>query len=145
MARREPQSSALSFMDCICCGFGAVLLLFILTAKRQVTLNAEDIQQAEATAATLQQAIEEAVAKQQALETEIAALDPRPDTTATSIAELGAKQERLAQAVADQQQALQSLDDQTVTDAPASLDRPSADKKISLWSQTAWPLRCDPP
>lgn len=31
--RRSTASSALAFMDCICCAFGAVLLLFILTAK----------------------------------------------------------------------------------------------------------------
>jgi hypothetical protein len=29
--RRVPQSFSLSFLDCICCGFGAIILLFVLT------------------------------------------------------------------------------------------------------------------
>lgn len=127
--RREPQSSALSFMDCICCGFGAVLLLFILTAKRQILVSSEDALQAQQAADTLQTAIDEAEAKDKALDKEISALDPKPDSNATSIAQLAAEQERLAKAVADQLQALESLDAETTEQDPASLDRPSADKK----------------
>ncbi|NQY33076.1 MAG: hypothetical protein HRT56_07895, partial [Coraliomargarita sp.] len=78
--RREPQSSALSFMDCICCGFGAVLLLFILTAKRQIVVSTEDATQAQKAAETLQIAIDEAEAKDKALDKEISALNPKPDT-----------------------------------------------------------------
>lgn len=38
--RREIEIFSLSFLDCICCGFGAVLLLFVLTAsKRADTLE----------------------------------------------------------------------------------------------------------
>lgn len=33
--RRETEIFSLSFMDCICCGFGAVLLLFILTTGQK--------------------------------------------------------------------------------------------------------------
>ena len=29
--RRVPQSFSLSFLDCICCGFGAIILIFVLT------------------------------------------------------------------------------------------------------------------
>ena len=29
--RRETEVFSLSFLDCICCGFGAVLLVFLLT------------------------------------------------------------------------------------------------------------------
>lgn len=29
--RRTPQTFSLSFLDCICCGFGAIILLFVLT------------------------------------------------------------------------------------------------------------------
>ncbi|MGB0416894.1 MAG: VWA domain-containing protein [Coraliomargarita sp.] len=127
--RREPQSSALSFMDCICCGFGAVLLLFILTAKRQVVVSSEDAMQAKQAAETLQVAIDEAESKNKALEKDISALDPRPDTNATSIAQLAAEQERLAKAIETQLQDLAALEAEEVEQDPASLDRPSADKK----------------
>lgn len=127
--RREAQSSALSFMDCICCGFGAVLLLFILTAKAQVIESQEEATQSREAAETLQAAIRETEAKQKALDKEIEALDPQPDTNATSTAELAAEQERLAKAVEDQAQALAALETETQPDQePAALDRPSADQ-----------------
>lgn len=129
MKRREAQSSALSFIDCICCGFGAVLLLFILTAKSQIIDSQEEATQSLAAEETLQQAIEEAEAKQKSLEKDIAALDPQPDANATSVAELAAEQERLAKAIEDQAEALATLDTKTETvDAAAGLDRPSADQ-----------------
>lgn len=127
--RREAQSSALSFMDCICCGFGAVLLLFILTAKKQYTLSDTEASQSSEALETLQAAIEEAEAKQKSLDKDISALDPQPDTNATSIAQLGAEQERLAKAIEDQAEALKALE--TKEQAPqqaAALDRPSADQ-----------------
>jgi hypothetical protein len=127
--RREAQSSALSFMDCICCGFGAVLLLFILTAKAQITDSQEKAVQSVNAAETLEAAIREAKAKKLALIEEIEALDPQPDTKATSVAALAAEQERLAKAVEDQAKALAALENKTEpTEQPAALDRPSADK-----------------
>jgi len=127
--RREAQSSALSFMDVICCGFGAVLLLFILTAKKQIITSSEEASQSIEAAETLQAAIEETEAQQKALEKEIAALDPQPDTTATSLAQLAAEKERLAREVENQAQELKALEtENTPTEAPASLDRPSADQ-----------------
>jgi len=116
-------------MDCICCGFGAVLLLFILTAKKQITLSSEEASQSLEAAQTLEAAIESAEAKQKALDKNISALDPQPDTNATSLAELAAEQERLAKAVEDQAEALAALKTTAEpTKAPAALDRPSADQ-----------------
>ncbi|MEO0510676.1 MAG: VWA domain-containing protein [Verrucomicrobiota bacterium] len=127
--RREAQSSALSFMDCICCGFGAVLLLFILTTKKQIIASSEEADQSLEAAETLQAAIEETEAKQKALETEIEALDPQADTNTTSLAQLAAEQERLAKEIEDQAEALKALEAEVEpTNAPASLDRPSADQ-----------------
>ena len=127
--RREAQSSALSFMDCICCGFGAVLLLFILTAKAQILDSEEEATQSREAAETLQAAIRETEAKKKALEKEIEALDPQPDTNATSVSELAAEQERLAKAVEEQAQALAALETEAEpTEDPGSLDRPSADQ-----------------
>jgi hypothetical protein len=127
--RREAQSSALSFMDCICCGFGAVLLLFILTAKKQITESQEEASQSVEAAETLQAAIREAEVEQNALDTEIEALDPQPDTYATNMAELAAVQERLAKAVEKQAEVLAALETEAEpTEQPAALDRPSADQ-----------------
>ena len=126
--RREAQSSALSFMDCICCGFGAVLLLFILTAKAQITDSQEKAVQSVNAAETLEAAIRETKAKKLALAEEIKALDPQPGTKATSLAALAVEQKRLAKAVEDQAKALAALEDKTEpTEQPAALDRPSAD------------------
>jgi hypothetical protein len=125
--RREIQSSALSFMDCICCGFGAVLLLFILTAKAQITESQEEARQKLEAAETMQAAIQETKAKQKALEQELEALDPQPDTNTASIAQLAAEQERLAKAIAKQTEALNSLETEP-SEEPTSLDRPSADQ-----------------
>ncbi len=127
--RREAQSSALSFMDCICCGFGAVLLLFILTAKKQITESQEDASQSVEAAETLQAAIRETEAMQKALDKEIEALDPQPDTNATSVSELAAEQERLAKAIEEAAEALAALESEAEpTEQPAELDRPSADQ-----------------
>ncbi|OHE89347.1 MAG: hypothetical protein A3G75_06700 [Verrucomicrobia bacterium RIFCSPLOWO2_12_FULL_64_8] len=43
--RREVQVFSLSFMDVICCGFGAVLLIFILTTGRQSHISESDLAQ----------------------------------------------------------------------------------------------------
>lgn len=127
--RREAQSSALSFMDCICCGFGAVLLLFILTAKRQIVLSTEEANQSLQAAETLQAAIRETEAQQKALDKEIEALDPKPETKATSVAQLAAEQERLAKAVEEQAEALAALETEAEPrEQPAALERPSADQ-----------------
>lgn len=116
-------------MDCICCGFGAVLLLFILTAKKQITESQDEASQSIEAAETLQAAIRETEAEQKALQKEIEALDPKPDTNATSVSQLGAEQERLAKAVEDQAQALAALETETESpEQPAALDRPSADQ-----------------
>lgn len=127
--RREAQSSTLSFIDCICCGFGAVLLLFILTAKKQLILGEEDAHQSREAAETLTVAIEKAEAQKQALEAELKAIDPETDRTTTSLAQLAAEQERLAQAIEDQSQQLKALETATqTTEAPAAKERPSADR-----------------
>ena len=126
--RREAQSSALSFMDCICCGFGAVLLLFILTAKAQITDSQEKATQSVNAAKTLENAIHEAKARKLALEKEIEALDPQLNIKASSVAALAVEQERLAKAVEDQTKALTALKTNAKpTKQPAALDRPSAD------------------
>lgn len=43
--RRETEVFSLAFLDCICCGFGAVLLVFILSLAQKRTLDKESIDQ----------------------------------------------------------------------------------------------------
>lgn len=57
--RRSTVSSALAFMDCICCAFGAVLLLFILTAKTHRQHQRQLHQVSESTLAELQGTLHE--------------------------------------------------------------------------------------
>ena len=41
--RKEVEVFSLSFMDCICCGFGAVLLIFILTTGQKVDFSQQTL------------------------------------------------------------------------------------------------------
>lgn len=41
--RRETEVFSLAFLDCICCGFGAVLLVFILTISKKQNVDRTDI------------------------------------------------------------------------------------------------------
>jgi hypothetical protein len=41
--RRELEVFSLSFLDCICCGFGAVLLIFLLTIAKKTDVDKADV------------------------------------------------------------------------------------------------------
>src|ERR1017187_5272794 len=43
--RREAEVFSLAFLDCICCGFGAVILVFILTISQKQTVDQAGIDQ----------------------------------------------------------------------------------------------------
>lgn len=128
--RREAQSSILSFIDVISCGFGAVLLLFILTAKQEIVQNEEEARQAAEAAESLERAIEETRKEQQALENQLEAADPKPDTDSASLDKLAAERERLAKAIGEQQRRNENLEAEPETpDARAAAERPSADRE----------------
>jgi hypothetical protein len=44
--RRETEVFSLAFLDCICCGFGAVILVFILTLSQKTTVDKADLETA---------------------------------------------------------------------------------------------------
>ncbi len=46
--RREMEIYSVSFLDCICCGFGAVLLIFILTLAKKTDVDKADVDAARA-------------------------------------------------------------------------------------------------
>src|SRR5258708_39133533 len=41
--RRDTEVFSMAFLDCICCGFGAVLLIYILTIAQQKSRDTESI------------------------------------------------------------------------------------------------------
>jgi len=41
--RRETEVFSLAFLDCICCGFGAVLLVFVLTVAQKMNVDKTDV------------------------------------------------------------------------------------------------------
>ena len=41
--RRETEVFSLAFLDCICCGFGAVILVFILTVTQKTNVDKADV------------------------------------------------------------------------------------------------------
>ena len=41
--RRETEVFSLAFLDCICCGFGAVILVFILTVSQKSHVDKSDV------------------------------------------------------------------------------------------------------
>lgn len=43
LKRRETEVFSLSFLDCICCGFGAVLLIFLLTIAKKTDVDKADV------------------------------------------------------------------------------------------------------
>ena len=127
--RRQIQSSALSFIDCICCGFGAVLLLFILTAKKQMNQEATDSRQTLEALEILQREISVSKAEQQTINAKLASLDPQPDVKATDLTQLNDQLANLSKAIETKNAALAYLDEETkATEAIAGKDRPSADR-----------------
>ena len=41
--RRDTEVFSLAFLDCICCGFGAVILVFILTVTQKTNVDKADV------------------------------------------------------------------------------------------------------
>jgi hypothetical protein len=46
--RRETEVFSLAFLDCICCGFGAILLVFILTIGQKMNVDKTDVEELKA-------------------------------------------------------------------------------------------------
>ena len=117
-------------MDVITCGFGAVLLLFILTAKRQITLNQQDAAEAAQTAETLAEAIRTAEDRNASLKERLDAADAPDEPPETTPEELRAQRDQLRDAIAAQQEKLEALETkETRPDAIGDRERPSAPRK----------------
>ena len=57
--RRETEFANLSFLDCICCGFGAVILLLVLTKFAEPVLLEQTTVELEAIIRSLEEELEE--------------------------------------------------------------------------------------
>ena len=128
--RRDPQSAALSFMDCICCGFGAVLLLFILTAKKQISRQTEMTAETLETAQALQSAIDSATAENNELEALLAGKESQPQTEYRDIEKLKKQAAQISASIKSKEEALEALNIKNVDPlAPGDIERPSSDKQ----------------
>ena len=55
--RRETEVFSLAFLDCICCGFGAVILVFILTVSQKQNVDKADVDAARARLRNIQTSV----------------------------------------------------------------------------------------
>lgn len=71
--RRDVEVFGLSFLDCICCGFGAIVLLLVLSKSAEPTISEQTTETLSAREAQLRQLAEEIAGQRKAMEDEIAA------------------------------------------------------------------------
>lgn len=76
--RREIEATGLSFLDCICCGFGAIILLLVITKIREPAIRAEvrdqmtvDVVRLDAQQDDLEDKLEAARAERELVEAEL--------------------------------------------------------------------------
>ena len=92
--RRDAEVFSLSFLDCICCGFGAIILIFILSVglKRTVDrVNVDDLKERlrrmETLVSTSQQKIEELMRLLAAAKSELPSLQQKTTDTQLKLTE----------------------------------------------------------
>ncbi|GAB1487634.1 hypothetical protein MASR2M8_00740 [Opitutaceae bacterium] len=77
--RKEVEVFSLSFMDCICCGFGAVMLLFILTTGQKTNFTEADLTELRERIATMEREISTEQAEIERLAKALAVVDVNLD------------------------------------------------------------------
>ncbi|WP_420465655.1 VWA domain-containing protein [Panacagrimonas sp.] len=86
--RREEEIFGLSFLDVICCGFGAIVLLLVLTKSAEPSIREQTTEELAAREAQLQQLAQETSGKRQALEDEVAAVRRELEAARSTLAAL---------------------------------------------------------
>jgi hypothetical protein len=81
--RRETEVFSLAFLDCICCGFGAVLLIFILTVSQQKSRDTESLEEVEEKVRQLASSVDASKAEITELERMMAAAQSELDQLKT--------------------------------------------------------------
>lgn len=112
-SRRSTASSALSFMDCICCAFGAVLLLFILTAKKHRQDQFEIQKISQSTLSELQTSLKNTQKKLDAVELTLANT-PTESVQFIDLKQLTAEKAHTEQAIQAAQAQLEALKQQAL-------------------------------
>ncbi len=98
--RQENEQFGLSFLDCICCGFGAILLIFVLTAGKKANQSKGQVADAQQIIDRLQAEIETEAEKAEAIrsviETQSDALGNIVDQKETLEEQVITREERLS-------------------------------------------------
>lgn len=85
--RREIETSGLSFLDAICCGFGAMVLLLLLTKSAAPTLEPSPVEN-QGRVAELAQLAERTAAEREALDASLAAAEAQRASAEAELAAL---------------------------------------------------------
>lgn len=88
MRRRQGEVFGLSFMDCIFCGFGAIVLLLILSKSAEPTIREEFSEELKSREAELRQLADKTAGEKKALADEVAATRKDREAAERSLAAL---------------------------------------------------------
>ena len=108
--RRDVEVFGLSFLDCICCGFGAIVLLLVLSKSAEPTISDQTTEQIQAREAELRRLAEETAGKRKAMEDEVAAVRRELEAARSTLAALRVSSDSL------QDKASETESDQTVAE-----------------------------
>lgn len=121
--RRDGEAFGLSFLDAISCGFGAIVLLLVITKTAEPTIQQERGQGLEALAAELSERLPALAAQASSLESELAEAQSSLASAEQRVAALAPQA-----AQAEQQRAEQALDSR----ASATIEQRLAEARQSL-------------
>lgn len=99
--RRSTEVFGLSFMDCICCGFGAIVLLLVLSKSAEPTIREEQVEELEAREAQLRELAQRTAGEKEALADEVAATRKDREAATRELAALKVMSDALQQKTTD--------------------------------------------
>lgn len=109
MARKKHRAVevfSLSFLDCICCGFGAVILIFVITTGRGLKVQEDVLAAASAQIKSIEQQIAEAELSVRQLQAALQSAQEEQQTASAQASEAT----RLSQAIQKKESELSELD-----------------------------------
>ena len=95
--RRDVEVFGMSFLDCICCGFGAIVLLLVLSKSAEPTISDQTTEQIAAREAQLRQIAEEIAGQRKAMEDEVAATRKALEAAKATLAALRVSSDSLTE------------------------------------------------
>ncbi len=85
---RQPEVFGMSFLDCICCGFGAIILLLVLSKSAEPVIVEQDAVELQARQERLRQLAEQIAGEMDGLEADLAASDQQRRSAEQEVARL---------------------------------------------------------